>query len=466
MNRKVVWSVQLKKQSTTIDRDIEDNSSDNTSYWNSLYGIIILLACILYGSFLTLIPRQNSILYPDYWYETLFLFGVISIRNSALLVTELFIFTNEKTLASMSLLFKSFLGIWVLWSLPYCVGYLLWTHYYGNYHPMPFIGAMCSTFYEFVILIACWLLIPSSLKTQTNLRKQIKYYIIYRLWIFVILMQGNILQSIARILPSNFEWILSVLIPASVTANSTVLSRISRNVKVANMEMLNNLLETTVMVIFTVFVTTRLSSLNESTVYSILAIEFVIHMKELYDIVKAHRKIQTENTYAENQNAYSNRRGKVEMLILSEYIEGISPLAYAIGFAMAYYGFNATLIKDVRNAYFGGKIIDNIDKFYTVMFQMFSIDAIAMILSSVVLYYYCKINFFKEFCGVMKRNWIILIVKLPVLTQHFGHNDINFGLDYTMKFLWITAEGRNQLISNDSNLSMLEKSILTNETIL
>ena len=154
------------------------------------------------------------------------------------------------------------------------------------------------------------------------------------------------------------------------------------------------------------------------------------------------------------------------MLMLSEYIEGISPIAYAIGFAMAYYGFNATLIKNVHNAYFGGEIVQNIDKFYTIMLQMFSIDVVAMILSSVVLYYYCNINFLKEFCGVMKRNWIILIVKLPILTQHFGHNDINIGLDYTMKFLWITVEGRNQLIGNDSNLSMEEKAILMNVTIL
>ena len=294
MNRQVVWSVQPKKQSTTIDKDIEDNSPDNNSYWNSLYGMLILITCTLYSTFLTLIPRHNSILYPDYWYETLFLFGAVSIRNSALLITELFIFTNEEKFLSISLWFKSFFGIWGLFSLPYCACYLIWSHFYGFHHPVPFIGAICSTFYELMMLVAYLLLMPSTFNKHANLRNQIKYYIIYRLWIIVLIMQGNILQTIARILPSNFEWILSVLIPASVTANSKVLSRIARNVKATNMEMLNNLLEITVMVVFTVFVTTRLSSLNESTVYSILAIEFVIHLKELYDIVKGHRKFKQE----------------------------------------------------------------------------------------------------------------------------------------------------------------------------
>ena len=89
-----------------------------------------------------------------------------------------------------------------------------------------------------------------------------------------------------------------------------------------------------------------------------------------------------------------------------------------------------------------------------------------MILSSILLYSYCKIDFIKEFCNVLKKYWIILVVKLPVIAMHFGYNDINFGFDYTMKFLWITNEGRLELIKNDSSLSMLQKSLLMNNTSL
>ena len=189
-----------------------------------------------------------------------------------------------------------------------------------------------------------------------------------------------------------------------------------------------------------------------------------IHLKELYDIIKLQKKIKTVNMYEGIHSLHSSKHEKVEMLILSEFIEGIAPLAFAIGFAMAYYGFNSKLIRSVHNNYFGGEVIRNVDHFYTVMFQMFSIEVVAMILSGGLLHYYCKINFFKEFCIVMKKYWVILIVKLPVLAMHFGYNDINFGLDYTMKFLWITDEGRHQLIRDDVNLSIREKYILTNNT--
>ena len=465
MAQKIVI-VEPKGEDSQMKRAIDRDAGGYAGYWNCLYGLLILFACILYTSVLTFIPRHNSILYPDYWYEAMILFIGISIRNTALTIVELYIFTNAKALLSMQVIFKAFIGIWLLFAVPYCAGYLIWTYHLGYHHPMPFIGGACGMFYDLMMLIAFWLLIPSTLKAKDNLGRQMKMYVLYRLWMIVLIVQTNVLQTISRVVPSNFQWILSVLIPASETGNCWVVSKIARKVPETNMEMLNTLLETTIIVVFAVFVTTRLSSLNESTVYSILAIEFAIHLKELYDIIKVHRKISLENKYDGNQILSTIETEKVEMLIISEFVEGISPLAYAIGFAMAYYGFNATLIRNVKNDYFGAEIIIDVEHFYAIMFQMFSINIIAMILGSILLYFYCKIDFIKEFCNVLKKYWMILIVKLPVIAMHFGYNDINFGLDYTMKFLWITNEGRFELIKNDSSLSMLQKSLLMNNTSL
>ena len=454
-----------RKSSIKFEANAPQISDVNCSYWNSLHSLSILFACILYTSCLTLFPRHNTILYPDYWYELLILFAGISVRNSALTVTELNIFTNEKAFLSFTVAAKSFIQVWLLFSVPYCISYLIWTNYFGYHHPMPFIGAICGMVYDLTMLFAFLLLIPSNLKTKGNLRSQVKFYVLFRIWMVVLIVQANALQTISRIISSNFQWILSLLIPASVTGNSWVVGKIARNVPANNKEMLNNLVEITIMVVFTVFVTTRMSSLNETTVYSILVIEFGIHLKELYDIIKVDKKIKEASMYNE-QRLYNTKKEKVEMLILSEFIEGIAPLAFAIGFATAYYGFNSNLIRNVHNNYYGGEVIKNVEHFYTVMFQMFSIEVIAMILSAGVLYYYCKINFFKEFCIVMKKYWVILIVKLPVLAMHFGYNDINFGLDYTMKFLWITNEGRLELIQDDVNLSEQEKIMLINNTLL
>ena len=63
-------------------KSIRDAIKDE-SRWKSLYTILILGTCIANAFILTSIPRRNSILYADYWYEGIFcaVFGA-SFRDS------------------------------------------------------------------------------------------------------------------------------------------------------------------------------------------------------------------------------------------------------------------------------------------------------------------------------------------------------------------------------------------------
>ena len=70
----------------------DDNTEKDESYWNVLYGLVILPACALNTSVLTMILRNNSIFYPEYWYEGLFciILGV-SFRHCLIHILELFV---------------------------------------------------------------------------------------------------------------------------------------------------------------------------------------------------------------------------------------------------------------------------------------------------------------------------------------------------------------------------------------
>ena len=50
------------------------SSRENAGHSNALFCFVILGACILNTAVLTLVPRSNSILYPEYWYEGLIAF--------------------------------------------------------------------------------------------------------------------------------------------------------------------------------------------------------------------------------------------------------------------------------------------------------------------------------------------------------------------------------------------------------
>ena len=69
-----------------------------------------------------------------------------------------------------------------------------------------------------------------------------------------------------------------------------------------------------------------------------------------------------------------------------------------------------------------------------------------MIASAICLKCLCDINVFQEFCIVLKKYWIIFLIKLPSITLYYATSDVNLGMDDSTKYLWITDEGRRQMI--------------------
>ena len=127
---------------------------------------------------------------------------------------------------------------------------------------------------------------------------------------------------------------------------------------------------------------------------------------------------------------------------------------------MAYYGPNASLFKGLKHDYFGGEVVEDIQHFYIVMILMFLFDFLAMIISGTFLWFLCNIDLFQTFCNLMDKYWMIFLIRLPLITTYFAARDLNFGLDYSGKFLWITQEGRLDIICNAVHIPAEEKSLL------
>ena len=56
---------------------VADDGREDSSYWNSLYTFVAFIPFSVIASASFLIPRKNSIIYQEYWYEGIpyFLFG-------------------------------------------------------------------------------------------------------------------------------------------------------------------------------------------------------------------------------------------------------------------------------------------------------------------------------------------------------------------------------------------------------
>ena len=98
----------IHQKQLSPEMDTKDDSR-NASYWNGAYALLLLGAVILNTAVLTLIPRQNSIQHPEYWYQSMIMYIVgVNFRWSGFTIIELSLFTDTKFLLSVKSFVKFF----------------------------------------------------------------------------------------------------------------------------------------------------------------------------------------------------------------------------------------------------------------------------------------------------------------------------------------------------------------------
>ena len=220
---------------------------------------------------------------------------------------------------------------------------------------------------------------------------------IWRIWLIF----GQIPQSWLSTAANNdsiLQWTFPLLIPSLRIFSCWIAQKISKIFPETDNEDVDFLVTSTLTLEYTNFVATRMWKLQQITVYGILIIEILLHIKACYDIFKLNKKIELDPHSA---------------------------------FAMAYYGPNATLMKEIKNNYFGEQEIEDLQYFYFILILMFLFDLLAMVTSGFFLKHFCKIDLFQGFCNMMDRYWIIFLIKVPFLMDYFGMKDINYGIDHS-----------------------------------
>ena len=448
----------IKEEEQTEDNSIEDGTKNVASYWNSLYSCVILSVCVLIAAVLTMIPRKNSILYPEYWYEgVVFLILALYVRLSTFHILEFYIFTKLDSLLTLAHFVKVFLIASSSFGVPYCISYVTWTLYMGYNHPLPFIGLFAMLGDLAINNVAFWFLFPMDVRSREDIQRKAKTYLIYRVWIFLQSVPKELMSIVAI---SQLQWILVLLMPLARIVCNWVAQKIVQKAPETNNEEVKFAVKTIVTTNYISYATGRLSSIDQSTVYGLLIVEMGLHMIACYQIINMKSQVEANTQVIENEILISERKMKVQALVMSEFIEAILPVAYGIAFTMAYCGPNATLMRNIGNNYFGGKVIEDVQHEYIVMLQMLGFDLFTMTISTVSLNYFCNINLFQAFCNMMRKYWMIFLVQIPSIATNFAMKDVNLGLDFSMEHLWITDEGRWNLICNAVEITVEEKLLL------
>ena len=259
---------------TIVENEVA-NENGTTSYWNGLHIFSILFASIVILSVWTLIPRENTILYPDHWYEIIIVYVVgIQLRITANLIMEIVIFLKVKSFLSIRIFFELYLKVILTFVLPYCLSYLIWTRFYGFNHPLPFVGQGCFLLSWMMYLIAVWFMFPAVLRKKKEFRSKMKHYIGFCAWYIIIGLQFMMLSIIYRKLPLNLQWIIAIIIPILRSANTQMLTKFVKRMVGNNNEMANVVLITSISCTYTLYIAIQITSATDLTVYSLLGINF------------------------------------------------------------------------------------------------------------------------------------------------------------------------------------------------
>ena len=147
-------------------------------------------------------------------------------------------------------------------------------------------------------------------------------------------------------------------------------------------------------------------------------------------------------------------------------MEGFTPIIYGASMAMAFYGPNYHMIATVGSDFWGEKIEDLANLFYP-MCVLFAFDTLSVVVTSIILWKVIKVDMLQETHEVISKYWAFIIIKIAQsVAPYFAGNDVNFGIDGSLKFEWITFEGRQNLIYNSTYIDFEEKSLLLSNSTL
>ena len=130
-----ISSKEIEKESVMEKNEEPKVLPNDVGYWNLLYILVISVGSISATSIVTLIPRHNTILYPEFWYEPMILYIATNcLRFSLVTIAELYIFTKIEELISIKVFLKLFFGYSIAYAFPYCICYTTWTIFLDGNH--------------------------------------------------------------------------------------------------------------------------------------------------------------------------------------------------------------------------------------------------------------------------------------------------------------------------------------------
>ena len=166
------------------------------SYFNAFLIFVVIIVCVFPLSVITLIPRENSLFYPDSWYKTAIIYVFIQSTIWSLVSgMEVTIFTGTTSRITIGMFLKFYLLIMLGSSLVCYSCFYVYKNYYGYHLPVPALFVWLNIGALVVKLIGAWIISPEELRATKEHQEKLIFFAIYQFYfVFVLPIQIQFLE--------------------------------------------------------------------------------------------------------------------------------------------------------------------------------------------------------------------------------------------------------------------------------
>ena len=393
-------------------RIMKKSQTYNGSHTDGFYGLLTQFILILSPLSLFLIPYNNAITNPEYWYEIIF--STLSLHfflasSSAINFEILMGDVIKKTRSRIFLELFMFLKITEI--VVTSIAHLIWSKILGYFEPLPLRLNLIA--YVSVIAFSArgYFIVPSEMRKDAVTRKRLRAFIFGGLWRMIVTTQLNVIMEAFHKISKDLHWVIALVLIVTKEINDRIICFTFAKAALPDNSMEAKLVgKITINSMYSFCTALALCTIGtKATEFLLLSINFAINLALCYKAIKLNRSASVVDFGAiEKKN---KEKDILTELVLNEIVEVVVPIALLGSFLIAYYGPNKNILGIVGCNIWQFKKVNNLNEFLIPVMEMALIDLGSAIIAAVSLWWFCRISLWREYCSVIKKYWFYLSLR-------------------------------------------------------
>ena len=387
------------------------------SWTKGLFTAIGIIITGFLSTFLfTLVPAHDLVQNPEYWYEILFhgslLHTIISIGFClpASWFMNISLMRAPRTLAKVAIFSNLIVTTWII--ITYCV----WTYVFQFVYPIPFLGYSAYQMEVVVTIIVLYFNFPKRWRQNVAFKRRLRFSVIIVQYLLISDLANTIVTEILREFPNQYQPIFALLLPLNREVIIYIFPRFIDKTACGDACSAEIILNYAVSAQHTIWTCYNLGSFTTNiTSWVLMGIDFSLNIFLCVRII--WRKLKNKHEVDEQISSLTH-------LATYELAEFHAPLSFILMFIVAYYGPNSALFGNILNGYWHFRPIENIGETIQNMFTFFLADFASSVLSSFMLWTFCRINLWKVFLVLQKEfgtTFLILLSEFALVVSILKH---------------------------------------------